>query len=443
MHARLSVIFSFTILISLVLAGCASHPNVQPQINSLVIAERFDQALQILQQHKEGYGKNNELLFLLDEGMVLHLSKKYEQSIAAFAQAKAKFDELYTRSLSKISASLIVNDYTMPYRGEDFERVMINIFQALNYAMIGNIEEALVEARDADTTLTAINMQYDPGQKNVYKEDAFARLLMGVLYEISGKSADRNDAFISYVKALDIYEKDYSYNYALSVPEILKENLIRAARYMGASEQKKFIKKFAGIDRREDAFSGKDKAEVYLIHYRGLSPVKIQSSFTAPLPGGLLGRIAFPKYKERNVGDQPYSFQAKRGGTTVVREDTELGEDISAIAIKNLKNRQFRLVAKSVGRSAGKYFLAKKQAENIGKKHGDAAEEAFLFASSLYNIYSEQADIRSWQTLPGEVRVARLQVQPGVYKFYLNADLIGEHALKAGESKVLIYRTTY
>ena len=143
MPTRFRVILSFAFLLSLFFAGCASSPAIQPQINSLVVAERFDQALKILEQNKEGYGKNNELLFLLDEAMVLHLSGEFEKSIAAFAQAKEKFDVLYTRSLSRITASLIINDYTMPYRGEDFERVMINIFQALNYVMIGNIEEGV------------------------------------------------------------------------------------------------------------------------------------------------------------------------------------------------------------------------------------------------------------------------------------------------------------
>ena len=300
-----------------------------------------------------------------------------------------------------------------------------------------------MEARDADSILSAINMQYDPGQKNVYKEDAFARLLMGILYEISGKPADKNDAFISYRKAAEIYDSDYQHNYGLMTPDILKENLIRSAGYMGVDEQRKYMKKYPDIDHRNTETSLGNMAEVYLMHYRGLSPIKIQNSFTAPLPGGLLGRIAFPKYKKREVGEQTYAFRAVQGSQIVAQRETELGEDISAIAIKNLDNRKFRLIAKSVARSAGKYFLTKKQAENIGKKHGEAAEDVFRLAGSLYNVYSEQADIRSWQTLPGEVRIARLRVPAGAYTFYLNDGLIGEHVLKAGEKKIFICRTTY
>jgi hypothetical protein len=302
------------------------------------------------------------------------------------------------------------------------------------------VEEALVEARDVDSRLSAINMQYDPDKKNVYKEDAFARLLMGILYEISGTASDKNDAFISYRKALAVYENDYQHNYDTDVPVILKENLLRAAGYMGRDEQKEYQKKLPGVNYPQ---SGQGGAEVYLIHYHGLSPIKIQSTFTAPLPGGLLGRIAFPQYKEREVGATSYVFKADQGRRVAAQGPTELAEDISAIAIANLENRKYRLIAKSAARSAGKYFLAKKQAENIGKKHGELAGDAALLAGSLYNIYSEQADIRSWQTLPGEVRIARLRVLPGVYQFYLNNDFLGEYDLQEGQKKMLIHRTTF
>ena len=191
------------------LSSCASVMKVQPQVGRLTASGRYGQALGILDRQQAVYGKNNQLLFLLEKGMVLHRNGQYQESVAVFEEAKSLWEELYTASLSKITASWVVNDYALPYRGEDFERIMMNIFQALNFAALGDFESALVEARDVDSKLEVINGQYSPGQKNVYREDAFARLLAGILYESAGSYADRNDAFISYEKAYEAYAGDY------------------------------------------------------------------------------------------------------------------------------------------------------------------------------------------------------------------------------------------
>ena len=89
---------------------------------------------------------------------------------------------------------------------------------ALNYTAAGHHEDALVEARKVDSKLNVINSRYADDKKNVYKEDAFIRFLMGVLYEAEGEV---NDAFISYRKAEEIYRNDYAANYGVSAPSLL------------------------------------------------------------------------------------------------------------------------------------------------------------------------------------------------------------------------------
>jgi len=89
---------------------------------------------------------------------------------------------------------MLSNDLTLPYEGEDFETVLINVVAALNYVLLNQWDDALVEARKVDHKLNVINDRYD--KKNVYKEDAFARYLSGILYEGKG---ELNDAFIERV----------------------------------------------------------------------------------------------------------------------------------------------------------------------------------------------------------------------------------------------------
>lgn len=432
------------------LTSCATALKIQPQVTALTLSNNYTRAKALLDDNSNLYGKNNALLYLLDKGLVLHLSGDYKESIEAFDKAKVRFDELYTKSISGIISTWLINEYTASYRGEDFERVMINTFQALNYLMRSELDEALVEARDVDLTLSAINSRYAPKENNVYKEDAFARLLMGIIYEASGTREDINNAFISYVKAAETYENDYARNYNVGIPQILKENILAASRFMGPLEFNKYRKKYGGIS----FFSLPEKAqkaEVYLIHYKGSLPVKEEGAFFIPLPDGHVVKIAFPRYRSIVSKTGTSLFSARNSANDVFPTQAQLGEDISAIAIKNLENRRLRVRAKAIATAAGKYIVEKRQEENIRKRFGDSAADSFKVASNLFNLYSVKADLRSWQLLPSEIRISRLLLMPGEYSFFLeNKDAQGSRAeivelgkikISSGQKKFFIVRS--
>ena len=106
-HAR----FICSLICIILLSSCAHSPNFQPQVNSFVVAQRLEKAKSILISHPNAYGSNNQLLYWLDRGMVLHLLGNYAESIQAFHQAQNIFHQLYTRSVTKAGAGWVVNDY--------------------------------------------------------------------------------------------------------------------------------------------------------------------------------------------------------------------------------------------------------------------------------------------------------------------------------------------
>ncbi|MFH2136891.1 MAG: hypothetical protein ABII88_00095 [Candidatus Omnitrophota bacterium] len=417
----------------------------------MLVSSNYSGALGALGDKPNIYGKNNELLYLLDRGYIEHLGKQYKDSIDTFKEAQQKSDDLYTKSVSKIAATWIINDYSAPYHGEDFEHVLINIFQAINYALNGNYEDALVEARDVDSKLNVINSQYDDDdKKNVYKEDAFARLLMGIFYECSGTNEDLNDAFISYRNSAKIYENDYTQNYGGKVPRVLKENLLTTARFMGLAEFGKYKLKYRGVES-SNLDDKKTKGEIYLIQYVGLSPVKVEESLTVPLPDGAMVKVAFPKYQQRPYGITSSRLLAAHTDGNVFFSDSDLVENIGAIAVKNLESRKLRFMAKSALRAAGRYMVEKKQEKNVKEKFGDMTAGCFRFLANIYNIVAEQADLRCWQTLPDQIRMARLILSPGEYElsvesFGISGDNLGAYSLgkipvRAGEKKFFILHT--
>jgi hypothetical protein len=423
------------------LSACASSPTIQPQINSLVIAQKYPYALHLLTTTPQAYGARNQLLYLLDYAMVLHLAGQYQQSINEFEKAKKVYDDLYTISLSNEVATWLINDNISPYRGEDFERVMMNVYQALNFALLGDIEEALVDAREVDLRLKLINDQYSQKEKNAYQDDAFARLLMGIFYESSKDSNNLYDALISYLKALETYSNEYKTRYGVDIPDVLKENAASLAAYLKdprINEYKNILGNIHPMPFQER----RSKAQVYFIQHAGLSPIKQQIDIPIPLPNGILTKLAFPYYDMRSEDILEGEFKAVGANNNIYADTTQTVEDIGAIAIENLNNRKLRVISKAVVRAGLKVGAEHFIRESLSRSYHNDSSRYFSYIASLYNLASEQADLRSWQTLPDKIQISRLVLDPGRYDLFFNNHFLKNVDLKAGDVVFTSYRST-
>ncbi len=420
-------------------SSCATLPPMQSRVRRLVAQGDLEQAVLAFQRVPEGYGRNNELLSLLDRAMVSHYAGRYEASIQDFEQAKILYEEMFTRSLSKQALTWIWNDYAQPYRGEDFERAMINLFQAMNFVALGKIDEALVEARNVDLILKRFNQQYGD-QANVYKEDAFVRFLMAILYESTGRGYDTNDAFIFYRQSLELYAGDYAKFYNLKAPVLLKENLLSAARWMGSAEVARYQQMFPEV-RLWSREERQRSAEVYVVLYRRMIANKVQSSIFLPGIDGYITRISFPKYRNVFQSEKEMMLEAKGPNGNVLNVPFEQAEDLNAIAKKNLEDRKIRIAAKAVVRPLAKQLVFKGIEDKINEKAGSPAGELAHYAGMAYIAFSEEADTRSWETLPAEIRVARLLLEPGTYEMSVDGELIETVIVVQGQKKFLIHWT--
>ncbi len=431
------------------LFSCAPSLKHYPQINQYLLKEDYASARKLIRKNKKAYPKRNAVLYFLDEGIISHFAGRYDDSNESFFKAESRMEELYTKSLSKRAASFLISDNTIPYRGEDFERAMVNLFMALNYARLGKWEDALVEARKVDNTLTVINNQYEEGKRNVYKEDGFIRFLMGVLYEAEG---ELNDAFISYRKAEEIYRTDYLPNYGVAPPAFLIENLLAAAQAMDFYQEVAEIRqRYPGVTC-DDARDKMELAEALFIHYNGLGPEKVEEAFAVPMPDGFVVKVAYPTFVRRSYRTS-HAVVTLRNAVSghVICFPTVLVEDIASIARLNLENRITRIKAKAILRATTKY-LASKQAEKAAEERGGAL--AGLLVKMTANIAAaatEQADVRHWRLLPAEIRLGRALIPSGRYSG--DVDLVDSRgavyarrkvhtfSAEAGEKKFFMFRT--
>ena len=345
--------------------------------------------------------------------MAAHLGGRTKESIVAFERAERLNEDLYAKSIGQMANTWIVNDTKQDYRADEQEYVMLNVFQAFNFVSQGNNEEALVEARRMDLKLKSIGPRY---------KNPFAYFLSGLLWQISGEKNALEDALIDYGKAIEIYEKP---------PKILVD-LMAEAR--------------SGEQRRRDS----GKARLYIVEYTGLAPVKVSDSLLIPLDRNHLTKISFPSYQDRFSEVVFSRTRVSRGGVAYV-EDTQVVCDLGLLAKRILEGRKASIIAKAGIRPLLKYGVEKVMESQVRQKSGDLAAGLFGVVGSIYNLATEEADLRTWAILPGQIRLVYFDLDPGVYDVVME-DLAEDHSvaerrsfqavpLKPGEVKFIISRS--
>lgn len=415
------------------------------QVDDRLAQQQYAEADSLVERHKAQYGERNAVLYDLDRAMTLHLAGRYAESNTYLHAAETRMDQLYTKSLTAETGAMFTNDNLLSYEGEDFEKVMVNVTSALNYVYLGQWDEALVEARKVDHKLNLFNDRY--AKKNIYKEDAFARYLTGILYEAKGEI---NDAFIAYRKSYETYQ-DYQKDYGTPLSPTLPRDLLRVTEALGlAEEHQAYREKFQDTRWPPQKEFGR-QGELIFISLDGRSPFKEDFFIDAPIPDGQGGiyllRVALPRFvpQPTDVAYAEVHLIGPQGA--VASQRTFLMEDITAIAKKNLEDRIGRITAKAIARATAKFVAARE----IRKKAKDNPLTQFLtdVGTNVYSIVSEQSDKRSWRTLPGQIRMVRLPVSPGSYtvavEYYtfdqrLITRKTDEVAIQAGEKKFLSYR---
>lgn len=436
----------FSIL--LLFSSCATNFTYYDNLRNLIKTENYPAAVSLIEQNKiKEYGEKNALLYYMDEGIVNHYSGDYEKSIELFTKAEKLAEELYTKSISQEAASFLVSDNVKSFYGEDFERILINTFQALNYLMLGRYEEALVEARKVDHKLKTLQVNY--GNKNTYKEDAFMRYITGLIYE---SQKEYNDAFISFRKSIQEYNNNKAI-YPFSTPLDLYQRTIKIAKKIGFREEfeeitRKYKLDFSWNNTKYDTESG----EMVLIHYNGFAPYKIDHFIEVSFGEGwaYVGSVqvgnddksdvekakrmarsiaadeqfvvAFPKFvpTDSQIFSATIDIYKKDENNTpylINSIDTFMVNDIDSIAIKTLEDKIGRIRAKAIARATIKFVLSRALSEEIEKKSSDAltswiAKKAIQATATA----TEKADKRSWRTLPKNINFATEVLPTGNYK---------------------------
>ena len=361
----------FAIGLLVLLNGCAGRLNKASQE---YYAGQPREALTLLDKG-ESFGNRNELLFLMEKGLVLHQLGNYRQSAEQLLQAAQLIDQFYYISLSEQASALAVNDWLTRYKGEYSERLWVHSYLMMDFLLLGEYDSALVEAKQALKVLG----RHQEALKDAY----FTRALIALCFANLGED---NDAYLEYRKlAQDLPD-----------PAPVARDIVNLAGRLGMPDE---VEKYRPYVTGSIAAEG---SELVLFVANGRIPRKQPGNFV--LPPSI--RFSFPYYQEQHTVLPWLRIEPPAAGTL-----QPLSSDLGLVAQASLEARRLEIVVRETARAAAKEAAA----QSVGKDHGSAAE----IAVRLGLLLLEEPDVRCWQTLPGRLTLLRIPLAPGSHHLTL------------------------
>jgi hypothetical protein len=379
---------------------------------------------------------SDRVLYNMERGRVGHVIGNLDASVRDFNSSIETIRENDEKAIVRATdvlenaGAVLTNDNAISYEGEGYERVLLHHYQALNYLKKRDIEGAGVEVRRAnseqeealkrfeaelekarrsaegkrvaDAERSLVNTEYAQldevaGKVKNSFQNAYTFYLSGFIYELLDQA---NDAYIDYKRALEIYPEN----------AYLQKDVVRLAAALNMSEDLQELRNRFGIEPPTDDPDAEGKGDLLVLFEDGFAPRKEEIKIPLPIPYAGVVTIAFPIYRERWTPQM----------TVRVFADSEpLGTtepicDMRALAVKALKEKIPVIATRQLIRAAAKgasNYAAKKNLGELGE-----------LGMSIINFATENADLRSWITLPANAQILRTSLPAGTRRLEFRSD---------------------
>lgn len=400
------------LFLAFVLTSCAANINsykTRKEIDRAITSRDIPSALRIVER-KGMYRNKERLLFYLDAGMLHHIHGNWQQSNELLTLAEETIEELYTKSVARAASSMLLNDNSLEYSGEDYEDIYINVFKALNYIELGDPDAAMVEVRRVDEKLGYLEQKYARMAKEMdadakvqfqrskarFHSSALASYISMIMYEANGRWDDARIDFDNISYAF----RNQPELYPFTAPEIgnprmdRKGNTLRVLSFVNPGPIKEPLEMH--IHTSKDllvlASSGKEM-DINVIPWPGIED-------------GYYFKFAIPVLQER---------PQKVGRVDAVTSDGKRYtlsklEDLSLIARRSFELKEPMIILKSVSRTVLKGLAAERAKEEAKKKTSDLTSSLLSLAADAAVFLSENADLRISQFFPSDALVVEIPV---------------------------------
>jgi len=375
-------------------AGCTTYTARMSDTGVLYYDGEYGRAIDELDELTRSSSNEDRYLYLLERGKVRLAAGMYDSAIVDMQAAERRFDEIEgTASVVEMLSTSIVSDASREYKPEPHEKILLNTYLLLSYLEAGDIEGAYVERNRVIMRLgqylgTAV------AESDSLLDVPFARYVAAVLYENEGKL---DDARIEYERIEDLFPEAVPWAPNAHMTELVVLTEMGRAPVKVSREIRGYFEKVDGQTFGYFALPGGNGQYVYPV-----SPGLLSGDSEL----GTVFTFAFPEYVRMPrvaVLCRPV-IDGVEAGTAVTLDDLEetameaFRRDIGTILLRSALRTYLQILAQN-------------------KLDGDVGRIASVVAKFFSAV--ETADTRSWQTLPSEIAVFRLEVEPGPHEVSL------------------------
>ena len=415
-----------TVYISLVLllTSCATHTSRTNSLRTswntgdIAVAETKAQSL------ITDSSKTDELIFLLEAGSVARANANFAKSQQYFAKAFDKIQQYENQPDYKISdeaSAFITNQSYIPYKGYHYDKIMLCIYQSLNYIETKDFEKASVELKRMH------NFQDNAKRENLARIEKKSKALKNTQAQSNTKNIDTQKSISAIeTKLKNVYGNAYKTDIS-KTSEALYVNpfgywlggLYFANCYQTKSDIEMASSMFRicsetlggksnvlaqDIEAVEALANGKTNSMgniTYIIWETGSAPIRKQIRLDLPI--FIFARnvphvaLNFPYLQKQNsfrqnlnatIQNKKLQFDTIADIDSIVQEEFDI----------NLPYVITRTILSATSKATGEYFAAKA-----------AGDYGILIHATMgaYQSMTNDADLRTWTTLPKQIKLTR------------------------------------
>jgi len=375
------------------------------------------------------YSKKDRALYYLDKGIILHYGGKYDESNHILEEADQTIEELYTRSISKAVASILLNDNILEYSGEVYDNIYVNIFKALNYLHIKKFDGALVEINRINDKLRVLDDQHSEWVEHInsndsskiqierkpleFYDDVLANYLSYLIYRADGAYDNSRISFERLINTWNSFPDIYNFSFPQqldSVDFFMQEHVLNIIAFSGPGPEKYEV-------------GGQITTYDDVIHVSDLTYFKENHIFSWPgIKEGYHFKFAFPEMRQRKTKVDKIVIR----DNGIIIGELELLENLTNVSLQTFESNKHVIYIKTLIRTLLKGLASEKGKKEL-REEADVEDSFILGAILNWTVdlavdATENPDLRCWRTLPQNCFIGEFPLESG--KHNINVEFI-------------------
>ena len=401
------------VIICVFIISCAN--NVFSSYNSMMSKTINSLSTGNLVNAKQQLSNQSDLLLNLEYGTISRLSEDYKKSNEYFSSSQSFIDQwvksYHNEKLGRTidtTKTVLINDKVLEYEAKDYEKVMIPTYKSLNYFAMGDYNSSRIEI----TRMYLLEEQIEDFHNSVYAktniEDKTKKSQIMSLQQVEKENKSKYDFNVinneNVLSLKNSYQNAFSHYIAGFIFEALGEVSLSRPGYIKSLELSPNNTLISNsIKNLDNNLLEKNISNLLIIVEKGHAPllrsVRIPIPYLIPNSCFNLVSVSFP---ELLLEEQKYNIDLSIDGK---ENNPVLFTDFNLMSARYIHDALPNIYARNALRLVKDAVFQQALCKNYG---------GFLsLVESLGSIILNQADERTWATLPSQILLTRLKLKFG------------------------------